>query len=73
MYIYGGLQYDALFFRRLQAIETERLPQILAIHHGDEEEEEDKIGDEGFTGMRNDSDECSLDSLGTTKPKLYVC
>lgn len=43
------------FFRRLQAIETERLPQVLAIQHSDEEEEEDENGDEGFSGMRNDS------------------
>lgn len=39
------------FFRRLQAIETERLPQVLVICHSDDEEE-------GFGGMRNDgSDE----------------
>ncbi|XP_039989266.1 leucine-rich repeat-containing protein 56 isoform X2 [Xiphias gladius] len=33
--------------RRLQAIETERLPQVLVICHSDDEEE-------GFGGMRND-------------------
>ena len=42
-----------LFFRRLQAIETERLPQVLAIRHSDEEDEEDDDEEEGFGGMRN--------------------
>lgn len=49
--------HGALFFRRLQAIKTERLPQVLAIQHSDEEQEEDDSGDEGFSGMRNDSSE----------------
>lgn len=44
-------------FRRLQAIKTERLPQVLAIQHSDaeEEEDEDEEEEEGFGGMRNDS------------------
>ncbi|XP_026221270.1 leucine-rich repeat-containing protein 56 isoform X2 [Anabas testudineus] len=41
--------------KRLQVIETERLPQVLAIKHSDEEEEEDDSGDEGFSVMRDDS------------------
>ncbi|GAA6217592.1 leucine-rich repeat-containing protein 56 isoform X1 [Lates japonicus] len=44
--------------RRLQAIKTERLPQVLAIQHSDAEEEEDEDEEEeeeGFGGMRNDS------------------
>ncbi|XP_018519298.1 leucine-rich repeat-containing protein 56 isoform X2 [Lates calcarifer] len=43
--------------RRLQAIKTERLPQVLAIQHSDaeEEEDEDEEEEEGFGGMRNDS------------------
>ncbi|XP_008279972.1 leucine-rich repeat-containing protein 56 [Stegastes partitus] len=44
---------------RLQAIERERLPQILAIHHDDDDEEEEEEADddeeEGFSGMRSDS------------------
>ncbi|XP_035013057.1 leucine-rich repeat-containing protein 56 [Hippoglossus stenolepis] len=49
--------------RRLQAIETERVPQVLAIQHSDEEEEgdDDNVDDdeeEGFGRMGNDrSDE----------------
>ncbi|XP_070687571.1 leucine-rich repeat-containing protein 56 [Pempheris klunzingeri] len=41
--------------KRLQAIETERLPQVLAIRHSDEEEEEDDDEEGGFGGIRNDS------------------
>ncbi|XP_023271303.1 leucine-rich repeat-containing protein 56 [Seriola lalandi dorsalis] len=41
--------------RRLQAIETERLPQVLVIEHNDKEEEEGDDEEEGFGGMRNDS------------------
>ncbi|XP_059191734.1 leucine-rich repeat-containing protein 56 [Centropristis striata] len=44
--------------RRLQAIKTERLPQVLAIRHSDEEEEEDDDdGDdeEGLGGVGNGS------------------
>ncbi|KAM6937875.1 leucine-rich repeat-containing protein 56 [Xenentodon cancila] len=40
--------------RRLEAIEKERLPQILAIHH-DAEEETDCIEEEEFDGFRNNS------------------
>lgn len=47
--------HGSLSFRRLQVIETERLPQVLAIKHSDEEEEEDDSGDEGFSVMRDDS------------------
>lgn len=43
------------FLRRLQAIETERLPQVLAIQHSDEEEGEDDDEEEVFGGLRNDS------------------
>nr|XP_020474189.1 leucine-rich repeat-containing protein 56 isoform X2 [Monopterus albus] len=39
--------------RRLQAIETERLPQILAIQHSDEDEEEDGNEEEGFGGLHH--------------------
>ena len=46
--------FPSQFFRQLQAIEKERLPQVLAIHHGDEDEEEE----EEFGGFRsNSSDE----------------
>ncbi|XP_031139336.1 leucine-rich repeat-containing protein 56 isoform X1 [Sander lucioperca] len=38
---------------RLQAIETERLPQVLAIQHSDEGEDDDE--EEVFGGVRNDS------------------
>ncbi|XP_041652545.1 leucine-rich repeat-containing protein 56 [Cheilinus undulatus] len=41
--------------RRLQAIETERRPQVLAIHHSDEEEGEDDDEGEGFGGEWSDS------------------
>ncbi|XP_041795773.1 leucine-rich repeat-containing protein 56 [Chelmon rostratus] len=49
--------------RRLQAIETERLPQVLTIQHcdaeeeedDDEEEEEEEEEEEGFPGTRNNS------------------
>ncbi|XP_026166225.1 uncharacterized protein lrrc56 isoform X3 [Mastacembelus armatus] len=44
--------------RRLQVIETERLPQILAIQYSDdEEEEEDDDEKEGFNGMKKDNKE----------------
>ncbi|XP_037538653.1 leucine-rich repeat-containing protein 56 [Nematolebias whitei] len=43
--------------RRLEVIEKERSPQILAIHHGGEDETDEDEG-EGFVGMRtNSSDE----------------
>ncbi|XP_070829089.1 leucine-rich repeat-containing protein 56 [Chaetodon trifascialis] len=45
--------------RRLQAIETDRLPQVLTIQHSDAEEgegdDDDGEEEEGFCGMRNDS------------------
>ncbi|KAF0041319.1 hypothetical protein F2P81_007217 [Scophthalmus maximus] len=43
--------------RRLQAIETERLPQVLAIQHRDEEMEENDYEGDGFVNVRNDSSE----------------
>ncbi|KAL7402916.1 hypothetical protein ABVT39_021667 [Epinephelus coioides] len=62
--------------RRLQVIEQERLPQVLAIQHSDKEEGEDDNDDEeeGFGGMKNDSsgEECEAekrgDSLDTASP-----
>ncbi|XP_071359565.1 leucine-rich repeat-containing protein 56 isoform X2 [Trachinotus anak] len=60
--------------RRLQALETERLPQVLVIQHNDEEEEEEDDEEEGFGGMRNDSsdeehgEEKHDDSLDTGSP-----
>ncbi|KAM7396485.1 hypothetical protein PAMP_019521 [Pampus punctatissimus] len=60
--------------RRLQEIKTERLPQVLAIHHSDEEEdEEDDDEEEGFASMRNDSsdeenEERHNDKLYTASP-----
>ncbi|XP_074488357.1 leucine-rich repeat-containing protein 56 isoform X1 [Sebastes fasciatus] len=60
---------------RLQAIETERLPQVLAIRHSDEEEgEDDDDEEEGFGGARNDSSdeehgaEAHGDSRDTASP-----
>lgn len=44
-----------MFFRRLQAIETERLPQVLAIQHSDEDEGEGYDEEEDFGGVRTDS------------------
>uniref|UniRef100_UPI0037E8F433 leucine-rich repeat-containing protein 56 n=1 Tax=Semicossyphus pulcher TaxID=241346 RepID=UPI0037E8F433 len=41
--------------RRLQAIKTERLPQVLAIHYSDDEEGKDVEEEEGFYGTRSDS------------------
>ncbi|XP_054476744.1 leucine-rich repeat-containing protein 56 [Anoplopoma fimbria] len=41
--------------RRLEAIETERLPQVLAICHSDEEEGEDDDEEDGFRGVGQDS------------------
>lgn len=61
-------------FRRLQAIERERLPQVLAIQHSDEEEGEDDDEEEGFGSIRNDStdeehgEEMHGDSLDTASP-----
>lgn len=43
-----------LFFRRLEVIDKERSPQILAIHHGGEDETDEDEG-EGFVGMRTNS------------------
>ncbi|XP_028306259.1 leucine-rich repeat-containing protein 56 isoform X2 [Gouania willdenowi] len=41
--------------RRLQVIERERLPEVLAIRHDDEDEAESDDDEEGFAGMRSDS------------------
>lgn len=41
-----------LFFRRLQAIEAERRPQVLAIKYSDDEEDEDDDNKEGFCSLR---------------------
>lgn len=65
---------SALFFRRLQSIEKERAPQVLAIRYSDEEEgEDDEEG--GFGGVRSEesSDEESEeerhdDSFDTASP-----
>lgn len=63
------------FFRRLQSIEKERAPQVLAIRYSDEEEGEDDDEEEGFGGVRSEesSDEESEeerhgDSLDTASP-----
>ncbi|XP_076590083.1 leucine-rich repeat-containing protein 56 [Chaetodon auriga] len=66
--------------RRLQAIETDRLPQVLTIQHSDAEEGEDDDDDEeeGFCGMRNDSSdedhgvEKHGDSKATVSPDSSV-
>lgn len=64
-----------MFFRRLRAIETERLPQVLAIQHSDEEEGgDDDDEEEGFGGTRNNSSDEEHgekkhgDSLDTASP-----
>ncbi|XP_044049829.1 leucine-rich repeat-containing protein 56 isoform X2 [Siniperca chuatsi] len=59
--------------RRLQAIKTETLPQVLAIQHSDEEEGEDDDEEEGFGGIMNDSSDEEHevkhgDSLDTASP-----
>lgn len=63
------------FFRRLQSIEKERAPQVLAIRYSDEEEGDDDDEEEGFGGVRSEesSDEESEeerhgDSLDTASP-----
>lgn len=62
-----------MIYRLLQAIEAERLPQVLVIQHSDEEEEDD-VKEECFGGMRNDSDdegegeEKRRDSLDAASP-----
>ncbi|XP_045894664.1 leucine-rich repeat-containing protein 56 isoform X1 [Micropterus dolomieu] len=59
---------------RLQAIETERLPQVLAIQHSDEGQGEDDDDEEGFGGQSNGSsddehgEEKHGDSLDTASP-----
>ncbi|XP_034391088.1 leucine-rich repeat-containing protein 56 isoform X2 [Cyclopterus lumpus] len=50
---------------RLQAIETERLPQVLAICHSDEEEGGDDDEEDGFRGERKHS---SNEEHGAEKP-----
>lgn len=42
-----------LFFRHLEALEKERAPQILAIHHGSEDEADED--EEGFADERSKS------------------
>lgn len=42
-----------LFFRHLEAIEKERLPQVLTIQHSDEEDVVDEEEEEGFCVMRS--------------------
>uniref|UniRef100_A0A671XU78 Leucine rich repeat containing 56 n=1 Tax=Sparus aurata TaxID=8175 RepID=A0A671XU78_SPAAU len=61
--------------RRLQSIEKERAPQVLAIRYSDEEEGDDDDEEEGFGGVRSEesSDEESEeerhgDSLDTASP-----
>ncbi|XP_070763152.1 leucine-rich repeat-containing protein 56 [Enoplosus armatus] len=60
--------------RRLHAIKTERLPQVLAIQHSDDEDGKDDDDEEGFGGIRNDSsdeeheEEKHGDSLDTASP-----
>lgn len=44
-----------MFFRCLQAIETEKLPQVLTIQHSDEDEGEAPDEEEDFAGVRTDS------------------
>lgn len=45
-----------IFYRHLQAIEAERLPQVLAIQHSDEDEEGDYDEEEDdFCGIGADS------------------
>lgn len=44
-----------LFSRHLQAIENERLPQVLAIQHSDEDERKDYDEEDDFCGVGTDS------------------
>lgn len=63
-----------MFFRRLQAIENERLPQVLAIQHSDEDEGKDYDEEEDFGGVGTDSsdeergEEKQRDSQDTASP-----
>nr|XP_046250874.1 leucine-rich repeat-containing protein 56 [Scatophagus argus] len=60
--------------RRLRAIKTERLPQVLTIQHSDEDEGEDDDKEEHFGAVRTDSsdeehvEEKHGDSLDTASP-----
>ncbi|XP_029009641.1 leucine-rich repeat-containing protein 56 isoform X2 [Betta splendens] len=58
---------DDIFTERLQAIETERQPQILAIQHDDEEEDKDENGDEDLADTRR-SDTPSADVASLSVP-----
>lgn len=60
-----------LFSRRIQEIKRERLPQVLAIQHNDEEDgEQEDDEEEGFGGTGNDSsaEENSEDKHSDTSP-----
>lgn len=65
--------FPTQFFRRLQAIEKGRSPQVLVIHH-DADEETDCVEEEEFGDFRsNSSDEIQgegkhCDSPDATKP-----
>lgn len=51
----SNFNYSTLFFRRLKAIETERLPQVLTIQRSEGDVEEDDEEEEGFGFIRDDS------------------
>lgn len=64
-----------IFYRRLQAVEAERLPQVLAIQHSDEdkegdydEEEDDFCGIEADSADEEDEEEECCDSQSTASP-----
>lgn len=53
------------FSRRLEVIEKERSPQILAIHHGGEDETDEDEG-EGFVGDDDRGEEEHCDRLDSS-------
>lgn len=70
---YPSITPTLLSSRRLQAIEKERSPQVLAIQHSDEEEgREDHSEDEdsrgGGTDSTDEEEEKDEDSKGTGSP-----
>lgn len=70
---YPSITPTLLSSRRLQAIEQERSPQVLAIQHSDEEEgREDHSEDEdtggGGTDSTDEEEERDEDSKGTGSP-----
>lgn len=74
---YLSITPTLLSSRRLQAIEQERSPQVLAIQHGDEEEgREDHSEDDDSAGVGTDSadeeEERDEDSSGTGSPDSPV-